>query len=1529
MLKSLDARQSRRPGIVLLVVMAMLALFATVALSFVFYAEHEATSQGYYSASFNNARADVHPELLLSYYLSQVIYDTDNRYSAGRGHALGTNMYGYNPADLNLIPYSGLGRQRFDVKYSTLDPNLSMNHGSLWSRNNMMLINYQNFFGQPRDPERDASGNYVGGNVHWTYPDLNNMFLAAVTGSGDVIMPSFYRPWMGVNVTDPHDGWGNYMFLGPHPSYHTQFSSPDWDGAGHVRNLEFGPGTLLGARGHANNDSIWMDWGFPVLTAPNGKRFKPLFASLIVDMDGKLNLFVHGNIMNQGNPNNNPRVPVAHFSNEGWGWWEVNLAKLLNADGGRTLQKEITYGTEWTRLHQKSPIARYGADGKPDGPVSMPMNNSNLAGFSNAPPYYSQFDFGGWTGWKYFGANSQGTKYLYYPGDPYNPNYRDPKLDAGNARNKIQTFPDYPQYWDSGMGMTNHAAGYNPFQPGARDDKVAVAMSQIEALYRYAGTNAPALTSDLIAALPLNMQDPKIRWLSALRTADLDRPGLMAFNWKEMTKPGQPSDYAFDPTTKAPYPTISQHVTLPAPGSVAGEFTASGWRSKVYDQAATGAKLRVLLNRNLTPYPPTDQTKNSGLINMGQGNNAAQFAKAEKDRRDMAKELYDMLIKLTGARDPNKVPGLQPTSLEYQAARWLAQVAVNIVDYIDEDDYMTVWRWNTNIAVTDPTAFVIGTEMPRLLINEVYAQLDNDASEARLWDPTKKLHPALNYRLNFWIELHNPLKQATASLPRDNGAAVLQSPSQSNYRVVLTSMSNFRNDDGSFFKVPVIPADPKKALDPNPDGQIVSVWSDLPNGPRVVYPANVANPYLSQQDKAQGFYVMAPDPPRYNKQGDPNNNKAFLDINGNDRNPLIAVHSAKFKGLSWGVTARPLGQAKTATLPASPDMDNYGVYLQRLANPNIPFQNNPAAAGYNPFVTVDIFDNINTKNTSPAGQTPNNVLNVGLLFTNAGPHKGAAPPPPSTWNSVGRRQPYVNFQRAGQSPLPVVAKSKQPMHTFFRHNGRESTLAQVKSSDPNAPRYDPKETLTTPFWWPVHRDRQIVNPMELLNVSCYHPWEYTQKFGVPFGNDHRGPWDKQETLLYRLLESTQTPYYVTPGTTAGALGGRLTGKININTIWDKEILDALVDNPNLDAVDPNTRISGINALFKAFMDSRSPGVASQDASGNVSITGNPGATDDIDFASDGVMTPKALMNRPFKSLGVGYYQNPNAQHPNGLGMDNTIMRKLLDRNGQRILDQNKQPIGLFQQPDIVLQKGGVPQASLPQASLPQASLPQGSFVTGYPQGHYFRKNEILSKIFNNVTTRSNVFAVWLTVGFFEVVDETVQPVKLGQEIGRSENRHIRHRMFAVIDRSNLMTPDPARFNNFSTTTTSPAPAGKNSKVSLSTVSWNLSSNPPGLVNVNFRIRPGMQLKFIEGDAKKAETVTVLAVDYNLNQITANITKTHAQGTTVMPNLTALTVPTTPGPQNVPGSVLGNPGPQEGAFDPRQNTLVVPHFSIIQ
>ncbi|HEX3659064.1 MAG TPA: hypothetical protein VHV55_24970 [Pirellulales bacterium] len=79
----------------------------------------------------------------------------------------------------------------------------------------------------------------------------------------------------------------------PSGSTPAQPAEPDWSG-----NMYFNP--INGPWDVDNDndgeaDSIWLDLGSPVQSTADGKQYKPLFAVLCLDMDGRLNINAHGN----------------------------------------------------------------------------------------------------------------------------------------------------------------------------------------------------------------------------------------------------------------------------------------------------------------------------------------------------------------------------------------------------------------------------------------------------------------------------------------------------------------------------------------------------------------------------------------------------------------------------------------------------------------------------------------------------------------------------------------------------------------------------------------------------------------------------------------------------------------------------------------------------------------------------------------------------------------------------------------------------------------------------------------------------------------------------------------------------------------------------------------------------------------------------------------------------------------------------------------------------------------------------------
>ena len=83
---------------------------------------------------------------------------------------------------------------------------------------------------------------------------------------------------------------------------------------------------------------------------------------------------------------------------------------------------------------------------------------------------------------------------------------------------------------------------------------------------------------------------------------------------------------------------------------------------------------------------------------------------------------------------------------------------------------------------------------------------------------------------------------------------------------------------------------------------------------------------------------------------------------------------------------------------------------------------------------------------------------------------------------------------------------------------------------------------------------------------------------------------------------------------------------------------------------------------------------------------------------------------------------------------------------------------------------------------------------------------MLNRIGSSTTTRSNVYAVWVTVGYFEVTPntvggggvDTVHPdgYQLGQELGIDTGDVKRHRAFYIYDRSIPVGFEPGKDHNY-------------------------------------------------------------------------------------------------------------------------------------
>jgi hypothetical protein len=373
----------------------------------------------------------------------------------------------------------------------------------------------------------------------------------------------------------------------------------------------------------------------------------------------------------------------------------------------------------------------------------------------------------------------------------------------------------------------------------------------------------------------------------------------------------------------------------------------------------------------------------------------------------------------------------------------------------------------------------------------------------------------------------------------------------------------------------------------------------------------------------------------------------------------------------------------------------------------------------------------------------------------------------------------------------------------------------------------PNSPLDTNFSWLVHMDRNLVSPMELLQVSGFQPWQLTHAFIQKNGStlvpwSQRVPWFDEDLAspgttshrLYRALE-----FFKTHALAAGVEGtGRIPGKVNLNTIFDQGM-------------------TGTGTVFQSVCDPRTPNASNNFAQSDVTTAWNNLQT----FRSDEWATVGTAPDHPYGSIATGLDTTGTAQYPNGISLNNTLL------------------------------------ASTGVGTPPPRILQAATLASGNP----YLYDQLMSKIANQVTNRSHVFAVYLTVGFFRVLTDpalpvgqnTTLPVKLGGEIGARNTppTNIRHHMFAIVDRSaltQLRIPQTFPAAQASATASNITPAGNGFVTATLPVSA-LQGNAPG----PWQIGVGTRLLV---DSGSPEIVTVTGVNSLTTppSFTANFSNAH-------------------------------------------------------
>ncbi len=225
----------------------------------------------------------------------------------------------------------------------------------------------------------------IGLDEDYDAPDLENWFLALQSADGRVMIPSFHRPGILTRAD-----WTNTVanagslaatlsmakILRPRAVDHPTGTFPDL-----VPNAGGNITYDVDNDGDGTTDSVWLDLGYPVQRDAQGRAYKPLYAFLVLGLNGRLPLNTAGNIQAR-DFNGNPSYD--HASHIGFSVNEINPKYALNPNSTDNSSADTT--DQWVTDMQASNAAVTQLRNLLTGtrPQPNPYSPSPLLGDSNS-----------------------------------------------------------------------------------------------------------------------------------------------------------------------------------------------------------------------------------------------------------------------------------------------------------------------------------------------------------------------------------------------------------------------------------------------------------------------------------------------------------------------------------------------------------------------------------------------------------------------------------------------------------------------------------------------------------------------------------------------------------------------------------------------------------------------------------------------------------------------------------------------------------------------------------------------------------------------------------------------------------------------------------------------------------------------------------------------------------------------------------------------------------------------------------------